>query len=70
MASNKVSMFEKISFGSGDLGCTIIWNVVGMFLTIYYTDDVKISAAAVGSVFSTASQIWSWVTSLTALTPS
>ena len=38
MASNKVSMFEKISFGSGDLGCTIIWNVVGMFLTIYYTD--------------------------------
>ena len=50
MASNKVSMFEKISFGSGDLGCTIIWNVVGMFLTIYYTDDVKISAAAVAAI--------------------
>ena len=49
-ADGKLSMFEKISFGSGDVGCTIIWNVVGMFLTIYYTDDLKISAAAVAAI--------------------
>lgn len=42
----KLSFFEKVSFGSGDLGCTIIWNVIAMFQLIYYTDSVGISAAA------------------------
>ena len=46
----KLSFFEKFSFGSGDLGCTVIWNVVAMFMTIYYTDDVGISAAAVAAI--------------------
>lgn len=46
----KLSAFEKISFGCGDVGCTVIWNVVGMFMTIYYTDDVGISAAAVAAI--------------------
>lgn len=46
----KLSVVEKVSFGSGDLGCTVIWNVVAMFMTIYYTDDVGISAAAVAAI--------------------
>lgn len=46
----KLSAFEKLSFGCGDVGCTVIWNVVGMFLTIYYTDDLGISAAAVAAI--------------------
>ena len=45
----KLSFFEKVSFGSGDLGCTIIWNVIAMFQVIYYTDSVGISAAAVAA---------------------
>lgn len=48
--SEKLSVFEKFSFGCGDVGCTVIWNVVGMFLTIYYTDDLKLSAAAVSAI--------------------
>ena len=46
----KLSAFQKFSFGCGDVGCTVIWNVVGMFMTIYYTDDVGISAAAVAAI--------------------
>ena len=46
----KLSFFEKVSFGSGDLGCTIIWNVIAMFQVIYYTDSVGISAAAVAAI--------------------
>ncbi len=46
----KLSPFEKFSFGCGDVGCTVIWNVVAMFMTIYYTDDVKIGAAAVAAI--------------------
>ena len=42
--------FEKISYGAGDVGCTVVWNVVGMFMTIYYTDDLGISAAAVAAI--------------------
>lgn len=48
--SEKLSVFEKVSFGAGDVGCTVIWNVIGMFLTIYYTDDLKLSAAAVSAI--------------------
>ena len=51
MASvSKLSAFEKFSFGCGDVGCTVIWNVVGMFMTIYYTDDVGITGAAVAAI--------------------
>lgn len=46
----KMSAFEKFSFGCGDVGCTVIWNVVGMFMTIYYTDDVGITGAAVAAI--------------------
>lgn len=48
--SEKLSVFEKFSFGCGDVGCTVIWNVIAMFLTIYYTDDLKLSAAAVSAI--------------------
>lgn len=50
MTTQKVSFPEKICFGFGDVGCVVIWNVVGMFLTIYYTDSVGISAAAVAAI--------------------
>lgn len=50
MSSQHVPLTEKICFGFGDVGCVVIWNVVGMFLTIYYTDSVQISAAAVAAI--------------------
>lgn len=48
--TEKISVFEKFSFGCGDVGCTVIWNVIAMFQVIYYTDDLKLSAAAVSAI--------------------
>ena len=50
MATQKLSFFKKFSFGCGDVGCVVIWNVIGMFYTIYLTDDIAISAAAVAAI--------------------
>ena len=49
-SSAKVPFMEKIAYGLGDAGCNFIWTTVGMFLTIYYTDKVGISAAVVGTI--------------------
>lgn len=46
----KVPFKEKIAYGMGDAGCNFIWTTVGMFLTVYYTDNVGISAAVVGTI--------------------
>lgn len=46
----KVPFGEKIAYGLGDAGCNFIWTTVGMFLTVYYTDKVGISAAIVGTI--------------------
>lgn len=40
----KVSISEKLAFGAGDCGCNFVWNVLALFMTIYYTDSVMISA--------------------------
>lgn len=40
---------EKIRFAIGDFGCNLIWGFVGGCATIYYTDNVLLSAAAVGT---------------------
>ena len=45
---------EKLSYGLGDFGFSIVWNVVGAFLLYYYTDVAKLPAAAVGTLFLTA----------------
>ena len=46
----KISIGEKLAFGAGDCGCNFVWNVLALFMTIYYTDSVMISAAAVGGI--------------------
>lgn len=50
MATQKISLGEKLAFGAGDCGCNFVWNVLALFMTIYYTDSVMISAAAVGAI--------------------
>ena len=46
----KVPFGEKIAYGLGDAGCNFVWTTVGMFLTVYYTDSVGISAGIVGTI--------------------
>lgn len=50
LKNGKISFGEKIAFGIGDSGCNFIWSTIGSFLTLYYTDNVGISAAIVGTI--------------------
>lgn len=46
----KISFLERFSYGCGDLGCNIIYSAMAAFLLYYYTDYMKVSALAVGTV--------------------
>jgi len=48
--NHKVPLREKIAYGLGDAGCNFVWTTVGSFLTLYYTDSVGLTAAAVGTL--------------------
>jgi GPH family glycoside/pentoside/hexuronide:cation symporter len=45
---------EKIRFALGDVGCNLIWGCVGSYLTLYYTDNVLMSAAVAGNIMMIA----------------
>lgn len=47
---DKVSVREMLCYAFGDAGCNFVWTTVGSFLTLYYTNSVGISAAAVGTL--------------------
>lgn len=46
-----VSRREKIAYGLGDAASNIVFQTVMLFLGVYYTDVLGISAAAVGTIF-------------------
>lgn len=50
MKSEKISWKEKIGYGIGSGGGNIITQVLGAFLTAYYTDSVGIAVAAIGTM--------------------
>ncbi len=52
--NTKVSVKEKICYGIGSGGGNIITQILGTFLTAYYTDSVGIAAAAVGTMMLVA----------------
>lgn len=45
-----LSWKTRISYGLGDTACNVVYGMVGSLLTIFYTDYVGISAAAVGMI--------------------
>ncbi len=47
---DKFSLREMLCYAFGDAGCNFVWVTVGSFLTLYYTNSVGISAAAVGTL--------------------
>lgn len=53
----RLSWVEKIGYASGDMACNFIYQVVCMFLTIYYTDVFGIAPAVVSILFL-ASRVW------------
>lgn len=56
-SGERLSWVERIGYASGDMACNFIYQIVCMFLTIYYTDVFGIAPAVV-SVLFLASRIW------------
>jgi len=59
--SNSVlSLKEKIGYGLGDTASHFVWDMVGFWILIFYTDTFGISAAAAGTIMLIA-RIWDMV---------
>ena len=48
--SAKLSVKEKIGYGLGDTASHFVWDMVGFWILIFYTDVFGISAAAAGTI--------------------
>ena len=48
--SAKLSIKEKIGYGLGDTASHFVWDMVGFWILIFYTDTFGISAAAAGTI--------------------
>ncbi len=46
----KLSLKEKIGYGLGDTASHFVWDMVGFWILIFYTDTFGISAAAAGTI--------------------
>lgn len=57
VTGEKLSWLEKIGYASGDMACNFIYQIVNMFLMIYYTDVFGIAPAVVSLLFL-VSRIW------------
>ncbi len=51
MQKSKLSLIERLSYGFGDMGTSLAYNMASGFLLFYYTNVVGLPAAAVGTVF-------------------
>lgn len=52
--SEKLSLRETVSYGIGDLACSMVFNFMASYLLYFYTDVVGISVAAAGAAMSAA----------------
>lgn len=50
-ASERLTLREKLSYGFGDMGFSLPYNMASGFLLLYYINVVKLPAAAVGTIF-------------------
>lgn len=56
----KLSLSEKVGYGLGDTASHFVWDMVGFWILIFYTDTYGISAAAAGTIMLIA-RIWDMV---------
>lgn len=56
----KLSLKEKVGYGLGDTASHFVWDMVGFWILIFYTDTFGISAAAAGTIMLVA-RIWDMV---------
>ena len=57
MASEKITLKEKIGYGFGDAASSMFWKIFGMYSLFFYTDVLGITAAAAGTMFLVA-RLW------------
>lgn len=57
---SKLSFREKLGYGVGDTASHFVWDMVGFWILIFYTDTFGISAAAAGTIMLIA-RIWDMV---------
>ncbi len=50
----RLTLTERLSYGFGDFGYSLAYNMAGAFLLYYYTVVAKLPAAAVGTIFLAA----------------
>ena len=55
--SQSLSVKEKLGYGLGDTASHFVWDMVGFWILIFYTDTFGISAAAAGTIML-AARIW------------
>ncbi|MEE4286726.1 MAG: MFS transporter [Mariniphaga sp.] len=58
--TGKLSIKEKIGYGLGDTASHFVWDMVGFWILIFYTDTFGISAAAAGTIMLIA-RFWDMV---------
>jgi sugar (glycoside-pentoside-hexuronide) transporter len=51
MSAERLRLREKLSYGFGDMGTSLPYNMAAGFLLLYYINVVKLPAAAVGTIF-------------------
>jgi GPH family glycoside/pentoside/hexuronide:cation symporter len=56
----KLSIKEKIGYGVGDTASHFVWDMVGFWILIFYTDTYGISAAAAGTIMLIA-RFWDMI---------
>lgn len=56
----KLSVKEKIGYGLGDTASHFVWDMVGFWILIFYTDTFGISATAAGTIMLIA-RIWDMI---------
>lgn len=56
----KLTLKEKIGYGLGDTASHFVWDMVGFWILIFYTDTFGISAAAAGTIMLIA-RFWDMV---------
>lgn len=56
----KLSFKEKVGYGLGDTASHFVWDMVGFWILIFYTDTFGISAAAAGTIMLIA-RFWDMI---------
>ena len=51
---SKLSLKEKVGYSLGDTASHFVWDMVGFWILIFYTDTFGISAAAAGTIMLVA----------------